>query len=355
MAHWVNKDQWIKSVDTAVNRQGKQQFGYQGDRVNPTTYRAYYGHFPLATPKMPNGVRSPNMTPTGSHIVALFINQTVPFPSARNQAWGSLVSKIRAHPASVGVALAESEQALGMIGSRLMGLYGGYNDLRHGRFRPFLRRFNMTAKRKHRNKVSNAVNEASSLWLEYSFGWKPLTQDIWDGFHALRQPLPEGRVQGYGKEAYNYHYYNGGTGIDEEGKGRCNMFADVFIDNPNIFALQQLGLANPAQVIWELVPFSFMVDWVFDVGTCLGGLTDLLGCDVRRPCTSFACKAKVTNYTLYQGNPANRYELGGPVSAYKRTTGLSFPLPNTNFRSNIGSSLKRAANAASLLGQILTK
>ena len=132
------------------------------------------------------------------------------------------------------------------------------------------------------------------------------------------------------------------------------MGASIYVTNPNRYLLQQMGLANPLLVAWELVPFSFVVDWVADVGTSLGGITDLLGCTVIGPYTTYYAKGKVRSSWYWQLANA-RTTLSGHVVVIKRKKGFDYPLPNLSFRANIGSSLNRAANAVSLLGQILTK
>lgn len=41
--------------------------------------------------------------------------------------------------------------------------------------------------------------------------------------------------------------------------------------------LNQLGLTNPVEVVWELVPYSFVVDWFLDVGGWVSSLSAAVG------------------------------------------------------------------------------
>lgn len=355
---WVNKNEWNAPTPGMGRVNGKRQAGTSGDHVTPNAYTAIYGKgFNTNPPPLPNGARQPNFSLVGTTMANAFFASSVPFPAARNKAWNKFINDVRSGPASLGVAFAESSEALGMIISRCSQLYRGYRNLRHGNFRGFLRTFGIGAKRKHRNKIRNKVSEASSLWLEYSFGWSPLMQDIHDGFSALGQPVPGGPCQGKGSEDWTYNYRpHNGSGERWNTRGRCRIRADVYVTNPNLYALQQMGLANPAQIVWELVPFSFVVDWVFDVGTCLGALTDLLGCTVLHPTTTYSVVRSSLEVRWYWDDPPQReYLVQGTVSMVRRKTSLDYPLPNISFHANIGQSIKRAANAASLLGQILTK
>lgn len=156
-----------------------------------------------------------------------------------------------------------------------------------------------------------------------------------------------------GRGGESYHYQDG-HGTKFTGFMVVRIGAEVTISNPNEYALQQLGLANPATVLWEIVPWSFMVDWVFDVGTSLSAFTDLMGCSVSHPFTTVFGKADGSWGYRNSWGPQS-VDIPGRVVAMSRRPELPLILPNISVRANIGSSLKRAANAASLLGQILTK
>lgn len=338
---------------------GKRYSGFwkdtsTGNHVVPTRYDTYVGNFSQSK-KVGTRYWSAVDVPNLSSVYSTRGRVIETIPRARNRAWSDFVDNVRTGPASLGVALAEWPESLSMIANRAVRLRAGYRDLRRGDFRGFLRQFAIGSKRKHRNKVSNVANEASSLWLEYSFGWKPLTQDIYQGVNAMGEPVPGGPVSGSGFEAVSKDYSSRWVIQRLEGKGYVKYGADVFVSNPNLYLAQQLGLANPALVAWELVPFSFMIDWVFDVGTCLGAMTDLLGCDVsNRYCTGFI---------RGEGSYGDRGSSWGDTPfmntgfqmMMERRTSFPYPVPNTSFHANIGTSMNRAANAVSLLGQILTK
>lgn len=353
---WVDKNIWTPASGGAGYANGKYQDGVQGNRINVYPYKAYFGKGFSTVPTLPNGARQPDPNVPSSALVTLFLAAS--FPSATNQAWESLVENTRQGAASVGVSLAEWEQSLDMVTRRSAQLYRGYRQLRKGDFRGFLKEFDTKPKRKHRNRVSNKVNEASSLWLEYSFGWKPLTVDIYNAVNAIGQPVPGGPVRGSGSWEWVHSVVpSNGSGLKFRTKAWCNQGADIYITNPNLYMLQQLGVANPGLIAWELVPFSFLADWVFDISSCLGAFTDLLGCSVQNGYTNHRVKNVHTEFIWTWGftTPAQVYSCAGKVSCMKRSAGLTKPVPNLDIRANIGQSLNRAANAASLLGQILTK
>nr|QDH89283.1 MAG: hypothetical protein H2Rhizo32917_000003 [Leviviridae sp.] len=342
---WSNKDQWRRANGpySSGRRQGKSQSGEQGNRVDPTRYGATYGRFPLTTPSFGAG-EAPDVDVPNLQFVYRFFSSGVPFPGARNRAWSKLVDRVRSGPASLGESIAESHKALKMIAGRATQMYHAYSALRRGNFRGFLRELSIGPYRKHKNWIRSPINQASSLWLEYSFGWKPLIKDIYDGCTVLSKPVPGNQFHGSGREDYSY------DGPDEHffTQGVCAMGAFVTVDSPNAYLLQSMGVANPIQIAWNLIPMSFLADWVFDINTFLGALTDFVGCSVQRPWTLYFARTDVRA-------KFSTSSLTGQVAVYTRRPGLDFPYPNVSILTNIGHSITRAANAVSLLGQLLTK
>jgi hypothetical protein len=131
----------------------------------------------------------------------------------------------------------------------------------------------------------------ADLWLEFSFGWKPLAEDVYSAVVLLQNPIKATHVSArrtygvadvvdIGNASIGSHRVTTGTDV-------CLMRCDVTISNPNLYLANNLGLANPAEVIWELVPFSFAVDWFISVGTFLSSGSAWLGLTVTNPSTTF--------------------------------------------------------------------
>lgn len=357
---WVNKNQWTLASSGSDRRIGKIQNGAQGNRVNPTDYDAQFGHLPTLKVKLPNGAMAPTADVPNLSFTHAFFASGTPFPGARNKAWSKLVDHVRSGPASLGESVAESHKALSMVARRATQMYHAYSALRKGNFRAFLRELSIGPYRKHKNWIRSPINQASSLWLEYSFGWKPAVKDIYDAATTLSKPVPGGQYKGSGRETYASSSAMENS-INRDGEkfscqGVCFMGAFVTVDSPNAYLVQSMGLANPIQIAWNLLPMSFLADWVFDVNTFLGALTDFVGCTVQRPYTCYFARATVTRtWTYVSGSVIVPAVVSGPVTVMRRRTGLDFPYPNFSILTNIGQSLTRAANAVSLLGQILTK
>lgn len=355
MAHWVNKDQWRSDFGRC---QGKNQVGFQGDRVNVTAYTAYGCLWASESTVLPNGAHQPQYdVPNMSFASVIRSSGSGAFPAARNKAYARFIDKARNEPGSLGEDIAEWRQSFGMMEQRLLQVARAANSLRRGEFRRFLKELKVKPKSKDRNRVTNLVSHAADHWLEYSFGWSPLFQDIYDAARIVSTPLDAKRASGSGKESYQKPNTpapnNTWEWFSTQAKVRCGGF--VWISNPNTFLWQQLGLANPVQTAWNVIPFSFVADWIFDVNSFLGSFTDLLGCGVENTFTVCTAKAVVHTSWWYNFAPVTTKTRNGYQYAVKRVAGLPTPLPNFSVLVNIGHSLKRAANAASLAGQILTK
>jgi hypothetical protein len=350
----LNREDWI--VQNGKRRWGFQRNGFTGNKINPLSYDAFGSKFP-------SGKRSDNGQPFNAvdmpNLSSLFPDATAfsdllvgSFPVARNGAWEDLVGNIRSNlQADLGILFAEMGRSAQMISSRALKCYRAARKLRRGKFREFLKELGIGAKSKHRNKLRSTAKEFGDIWLEYSFGWDPLLQGIYDGCQSLGADLPYGKYRGARSQTYKPTKLLAGVRITHSGRAIVSQRCVATVSNPMTYALSQAGLINPLAVAWEIVPWSFMVDWVVDVSSYLNSYSDLAGVAVSLPETTLFVKSKTK--VRWEGSFTSDQE--SLIWRVRRTTGLSKPAPNMHIRENIGQSVKRAANAVSLLAQILGK
>jgi len=113
----------------------------------------------------------------------------------------------------------------------------------------------------------------ADYWLEYRYGWMPLVYDVNDAANALLHERRKGDLikgKGYRNAPDTVtatHSVNTGTEtwyytdtIEYSYQYRSTCYAEVI--NP---VLATYGF-NPVATAWEVVPFSFVVDWFVDVG-----------------------------------------------------------------------------------------
>jgi hypothetical protein len=107
-----------------------------------------------------------------------------------------------------------------------------------------------------------------------------------------------------------------------------------------------LGLINPAVVAWELVPFSFLVDWFIPVGKFLDSWTDQLGYDIQYPFSTTTRTVK--HYEEYRQDSTTNWD-NSEGWYHNRLLGIPpYRLVSTPFK---GFSVARGATAISLVIQ----
>ncbi|DAD51163.1 TPA_asm: maturation protein [ssRNA phage SRR7976323_4] len=145
---------------------------------------------------------------------------------------------------------------------------------------------------------------SASLWLEYAFGWAPLASDMYNAMDVLQQEFPVDRLRSsarailYGPTAFP----GGGVPGDDLVVNMgviCRVRADLEVTNPNLLLLNQLGLINPAAIAWDLVPFSFVVDWFVPVAKFINSWTADAGYTLKNTSYSLHYDVHVDYYSSY--------------------------------------------------------
>jgi hypothetical protein len=115
----------------------------------------------------------------------------------------------------------------------------------------------------------------SNLWLEGRYGWRTLVYDLdslqqaISEFDEIRMRYSERAGDTYrntanfssGELSGSYFYYQYNVQDEYEVSRRGSVSADI---RPPQFQF------NPVITAWELVPWSFVIDWILDVGKALG-------------------------------------------------------------------------------------
>lgn len=326
----------------------REQYGYRAsgiDRRLPQRYELLEGRIIDYQRFISDGSLSPGPDPcsVSAHTMRPFSDDWTPL---LNAGYEKFKAKAIGEESQLGTTFAEWKDSLGMITNRATTLYGAYRELRRGNFRRFLNQLRTRPKGRHRSKIRNTGDEVSGLWLEYHFGWSPLLGDIYGACQVMSDPVPSGFPQKVVIKKAGIDKRN-----DQEVTWRavCSVGGGVVITNPNLALASRLGLINPAQVAWELIPFSFVADWAFDISLFIGSFSDFAGMDVIGGWHSGVLKS------TWKVFPS-----GGLTGVYKarqafmtRRQGLPRPLPNWNVLANLGDSPKRAATALSLFIQAL--
>lgn len=123
-------------------------------------------------------------------------------------------------------------------------------------------------------------------WLVWSYGVKPLQQDIYNLLDVLQRPLPyftDVKVSATNQESQSPSPPDAAAFTH---RLSVRYSAKVSVANPDLWLLNRLGLVNPAQWLLEGIQFSFVVDWFSNLSNVVNSWTDLVGLDITDPCVS---------------------------------------------------------------------
>lgn len=193
-----------------------------------------------------------------------------------------LLNKIKSQNLNLAQSMAEYRQTCDMFAGAAADVIKTFRSLRSGRlFADFVRIL-----QEPRNKKERRI---ANRWLEYQYGLSPLLSDIYGLSAQLAAKINEGFMvwarersseslvhettrsfQGPDSQWYSAYHY-------ETHKVQTRVTARFKISDESVRALSQTGLSNPALLGWELIPYSFVIDWLIPVGEWLSALDALNG------------------------------------------------------------------------------
>jgi hypothetical protein len=214
--------------------------------------------------------------------------------------------------------------------------------------------------------VKRVSREVSGRYLEWRYGWQPLLSDIYEAADesqryvankvqdirataTLKYPELTGKV--FSAEGVNFP-----TQVKTQGKTSVAIELRFKTAQDR---LDRWASLNPVSIAWELLPYSFVADWFYNVGDYLRGMeTGFLYKDNfvdGYVSTLNACiydakidanlKPGTTRY-IYNGSYMLRYV------RFERSLLSSYPLPRLpSWNAKLGS--QRLLSAAALLEQFL--
>ncbi len=177
-----------------------------------------------------------------------------------------LLNKVKGHSLNLGVALAEVDKLAKTVGDTILDLGRGFIYLSRGDFSRFARLFGAVppSRKTHRRLQSTDI---SGRFLEMRYAWEPAIND--EAAKAFEMISSGPRV--------SRTKYTKRTGLSTVlATNYCDVPQKVEAQRSYIFEMyeemgvaRQLGLANPASILWERMPMSFVIDWFIPIGTYL--------------------------------------------------------------------------------------
>lgn len=124
--------------------------------------------------------------------------------------------------------------------------------------------------------LAKVSRNAASAWLKYRYGWTPLLMDVYGAAEQLAETIhgrktmvvkhtvSEKILETTKQSGGEYSCYRATRGLQS-----CFVRFDFLPTGGVISAMNNVGLANPLQLAWELLPYSFVVDWFVPIGSAL--------------------------------------------------------------------------------------
>lgn len=231
-----------------------------------------------------------------------------------------LFSKLKDGKINLAQAYAERKQTANLIASTATRIAGCMTSLRKGNLVQAADHLGIKASKRaarryrygfHRDQQKAVANQ----WLELQYGWKPLLQDVYGAAELLAQHAfreIQGRAVGSATARYKSsstsemlgQFPNSSGGRDKvtnwiETQMTCKYVCWYSVDNELQRTVAQVGISNPALLAWELLPWSFVVDWFIPIGNYLESLDATSGMKFNRGC--FTTFFRGTSQTVRTG------------------------------------------------------
>lgn len=181
---------------------------------------------------------------------------------------GKLREAIAGSDFNMGVFLGESHQTLKLIGDSASRIYKGLKLVKRGNIVGAAYALGGGKAVKRLSPRAIASKTPASAWIELQYGWKPLLEDVHGAAQFLAKQLEFPLVKTYKvqKRKRLTTTTTGGTlGAASYGETRGQLIARL----SEASVAQLSGLLDPASVAWELLPWSFVVDWFIPIGSYL--------------------------------------------------------------------------------------
>lgn len=197
-----------------------------------------------------------------------------------------------------------------------------------------------------------------SLWLQFQYGWLPTLSSVYgvadESLRYVANNLSTYRGNGSATDSDLYNDTKGQFTVGVLCQRKTQVKIAVTVDNSKVLDLARWTSLNPISIGWELMPFSFVVDWFVDVGSYLREAETALlyGRAFTGGFVSTYRESKGTGTRI--SLPYGFSVFDGEVKRvqFNRTVLNSFPFPQKP-KLNFSLSSGRLLNAAGLLSQFL--
>lgn len=268
------------------------------------------------------------------------------------------LSHLKDQTVNLSVAFKERQKTANAIGDAAEGLVNFYRDLRRGRIPRALKNW----------------RDIPGHWLWYRYGITPTILDVYGAVEAIEKAdngtydryniTVRGKSQSEQKSPKVLSQTDTSFGrfytvpcTETLRQNRLKYGARVRYDatqrSSTYLRLSEVGVTNPLEVAWELLPFSFVADWFLGIGDFISALDASQPWDYRGGTeTIFVDWAGSAEYTGRLESILNLDQSGeSTYFAFQRNVAPSFPFPTIVLKRN-PLNLTRMADGLALISQV---
>lgn len=315
-------------------RRAAVNFNYErGHRVTSTTAYHYYGH----------------ASTVHDDIFTFPLNTYGGDPSTFDNllAKTETLSRLNQGAVDLGIALVEVKRTAETLADDVIFVAEALKNLRRGRIR---------LKGKLRRSIIRDSKLSANIYLRYRYGWKPLLTDIYDAIEDIKNGMKRPLIVSAQRRITSRY-------SDTKPKGQwkvrrqsattsasCKLVAQL--DSTYVARARNAGVLNPQGMVWEVIPYSFVVDWIVPVGNFLEALTAPAGLKFVSGYTGHWCQGEA-----YGENRAGSGTWVKPIVLktenfeYNRYRLTTFPWPSPTIKNPL--TTDKILAAAALVRQLI--
>lgn len=221
-----------------------------------------------------------------------------PFPVPdMTEVTSEILKRIKGTTWNSPVAAIEARKTADMVNSTVQKLIYANRALKKGDISAFFSIFGLRFSRAEEKRRKAAFNHAygrrpddaaSNALLEYYYGWTPLLADIYDACKTLADRLHSPRMDSTTVSVTrNQSVSSRGVAsveLSPETRVKWNSESQFRIHMKVKFACDYaasaaaaVGISNPLLVVYEVLPWSFVADWIIPVGDFLSSIDATVG------------------------------------------------------------------------------
>lgn len=189
------------------------------------------------------------------------------------------------------------------------------------------------------SKSSDLLSLFSETWLEARYGWRTLYYDIEDIENAVNK-LKEGlkdQTRAYAKDSSSVSYEKSNTGFtaltSPTSSPTTNNRSKLTYRAVNVYSIErragaivdllldEIGFVDPLVTTWEVIPFSFIVDWFTNIGELVSTFSPFANGELLGTWTSERVRVERTvTTTAVPFSTSSIYSVSGAVSGIAHTS-----------------------------------